>query len=75
LVVEHPPIAFIPEHPRDENDSGIKATTLCFGEQLPGRGPPLSEVEDLAGRSQMFPDYTLQYGVPNFPEGNRPAGA
>lgn len=66
LLVENPLIPFIPEHPRDENDSGLKASMFSFGEQLSGWRPPIGEAEGSASGGQMLPVLTQHHRVPKF---------
>jgi len=57
-MIKNPPVALIPKYPRDENYHGIKASPVNFGDELPGRGPPIGEAENVAAWGKLLPVQT-----------------
>ena len=65
-IVKGPPVTFIPNESRSENDQGVKATTISFLKSLANGGPPISQVKALSIRRESMPAQPKQDMVPYF---------
>jgi hypothetical protein len=63
-VVERTPVAFLPNHPRDEQYKGVKASPEGFRNGSPRLLPPVRQLGG-SGRSQVLAANSRQQAVPN----------